>query len=498
MGEAYQQDAQQQGVPYQQGSYQPGGPFQPREAYQPAGPQQHGVPYQQGGEQQGPGGYPRQPDPPAFRDPGPRPHAWPGGPDVAQPGPRNVPPPPNTPPAPNLPPPSVLPPPHALPQAGHPGAGGPAAPPYAPPYPPQWPGQSPGQPPGQPGYPRPPVPPGPYGPPGYAPAWRPPKRRSGAGALIGGLVGAIAVVFVLLAVAGALLRSAHRSEPVSPVAIPTYGETTLPTYEPTSAPTSGTTRRPTSPPTAAPTKPPTPRVLNRSLKNNTVYRAGGLPRTNCPAGGASIYNHTQFKALILKTGTCMGKAWAPALRKVGIAWTPPSYMIARTRGRGACGDYPAPGSNVPYYCPSNRTIYASTSAMTREYGSLGSWNGIIISMMAHEYGHHIQNLSGISDSWWERTLDAHSQSERMGLSRRHELQATCFGGMFMRSVAASYPITTAQRNTLLWAYTHLGDPPGGPRDHGTTRSNAAWFRQGYTRPLAYQCNTWAVGAASVS
>ncbi len=98
---------------------------------------------------------------------------------------------------------------------------------------------------------------------------------------------------------------------------------------------------------------------------------------------------------------------------------------------------------------------------------------------------------------WRRTLDSASQSARLTLSRRHELQATCFGGMFMRSVAASYPITAARRDTLLSAYGQLGDAPGGRRDHGSTKSNYAWFRQGYARPLAYQCNTWALGASSV-
>ncbi|MFF4126423.1 neutral zinc metallopeptidase [Microbispora rosea] len=340
-------------------------------------------------------------------------------------------------------------------------------------------------------------PPPPRGPaaPYPPPAWRPPRRKSGAGAVIGALMGVLALVFVLIVVVSALVGLSDHDETVSPVAIPTFTFSPFPTDEATTD--TEPTGKPTSKPTSQPTTRPTP-VLNRTTKNNTLYRAGSLAKTNCRAGNASIYNHTQFKALILKTGGCMGKAWGPALKRVGIEWSPPNYMIAARKGRGACGDYPSPGSNVPYYCPSNSTIYASTSAMTREYGPLGSWNGIIVSMMAHEYGHHIQNLSGISDSWWRQTLDSGSQSGKMALSRRHELQATCFGGMFMQSVAASYPIDTTRRNTLLWAYSHLGDPPGGPRDHGNTRSNAAWFRQGYTRPKAYQCNTWVVGSTSVS
>ncbi|MFC0865586.1 neutral zinc metallopeptidase [Sphaerimonospora cavernae] len=353
-----------------------------------------------------------------------------------------------------------------------------------PPAPPQ-PGPPPGWTPNQA------VPPyGPRSPYGYAPNWRPPKRKSSAAAVIGGLTGVLAFVFVAIVVASAVLKSAQRHDPVSPIALPTS------TFDPTSKPS---TSKPKSRPTGKDSTSDKPAVtLNRGLKNNTVYRAGSLAQPNCPAGNASIYNHAQFKTLILKTGKCMGQAWAPALKRVGIEWRPPGYMIAQRRGRGACGDYPSPGSNVPYYCPSNSTIYASTSAMAEEYGPLSSWNGVIISMMGHEYGHHVQHLTGISESWWRRYQESSSRSGQLALTRRHELQATCFGAMFMRAVSRSYPVTVARRDTLLWAYGHLGDPPGGPRDHGSTRSNARWFRQGYTRPKAYQCNTWVMGSSYVS
>ncbi|WP_249345678.1 neutral zinc metallopeptidase [Microbispora sp. H11081] len=356
--------------------------------------------------------------------------------------------------------------------------------------------QGPGTPPQGPGWaPQPPPPPrgpaAPYPP----PAWRPPRRKSGAGAVIGALVGVLAVAFVLVVVVSALANLPDRDETVSARALPTLTFSPFPSRDGTRE--TEPAREPTSRPTSQPTTRPTP-VLNRTTKNNSLYRAGALAKPNCRAANSNIYNHAQLKALILKTGTCMGKAWAPALQRVGIDWSPPNYMIAARKGRGACGDYPSPGSNVPYYCPRNSTIYASTSAMAKEYGPLGSWNGIIISMMAHEYGHHIQSVSGISDSWWRQTLDSTSRSGRLALTRRHELQATCFGAMFMRSVSASYPIDATRRNTLLWAYSHLGDPPGGTRDHGSTRSNAAWFRQGYTRPATHQCNTWVVGSASVS
>ncbi|WP_433423810.1 neutral zinc metallopeptidase [Microtetraspora malaysiensis] len=362
------------------------------------------------------------------------------------------------------------------------------------------------QPPSPPYPPGPPRPAGPYGPPRYTPpAWQP-KKKSGAGAIVGGLLGVMALALVVLVVGAALLKGSGKDDPPTSVALPTstyspapYDEpTSEPTSQPTSEPTSPPTSLPTSQPTSQPTREPTSHPVNRSLKANSVYLAGALPTTRCPAGSANIYNHAQFRALILRTGQCMGRAWNPTLARVGITWRAPGYMIAPSKGRGACGDYPSPGSNVPYYCPRNSTIYASTSALVKEYGSFGNWHGYIISMMAHEYGHHIQNISGISDEWWQRYQATSSKSAQLALTRRHELQATCFGGMFMRSVQATYPINASQRSSLLSAYGYMGDQAGYPRDHGSTANNYGWFRQGYMRQKAYQCNTWAVGASSVS
>ncbi|SDJ78853.1 hypothetical protein SAMN05421874_103213 [Nonomuraea maritima] len=326
----------------------------------------------------------------------------------------------------------------------------------------------------------------------------------GVAGVLGAVIGSLAALFVLIVV-GAVLFGRGSSTDTSPVAIPTYESSDSPTDEP--APTR-TRREESAEPTPEPERPTTQEsdtgddstatqapTLNTSLKNNTMYLAGGLPRVNCRAGNASIFNHAQLKALILKTGSCMDRNWRTALTRQGIPFTPPRWAIVAKRGRGACGDFPHSGSIVPYYCPQNRTIYASTSAMVRGngssggYGQLITWNGGIVSMMAHEYGHHVQNLTGLLDSWWDSSLES-SRSGKLALSRRLELQATCFGGMWMRSVATSYPVSSANRSQLFWFYSRVGDQPGYPRDHGSPANNNLWFRQGWEKNKTYQCNTW--------
>lgn len=344
--------------------------------------------------------------------------------------------------------------------------------------------------------------PGPYG------HWQqPPRKKSGGGALavLGVVFGTMAALFVLLVIGSAVLKKGSDTQTANPIALPSYTPFERPTGRNRTQDPVKPTKRPTQRPTQqGDERPPTQQTVNTSLKSNTVYLAGALPTTSCSAGNTNIFSHSQLKALILKTGRCMDKGWKQILEKQGIDWSPPGYAIADKRGRGACGDYPSAGNMVPYYCPRNNTIYASTSAMasgngnSRGYGEIISWSGGIISMMAHEYGHHVQNLTGILNSHWDRHLASNSESGRLALSRRLELQATCFGGMWMRSVAGSYPVPSSRRQQLFAFYGQVGDHPGYPRDHGSRTNNYRWFRQGWDRQKAYQCNTWMAPSSTTS
>ncbi len=244
--------------------------------------------------------------------------------------------------------------------------------------------------------------------------------------------------------------------------------------------------------------------LDTSLKENTVYSAGSLPRTRCPGGRADVFDHDQIKAHILKTATCMDQAWQAALGKAGIPFEPPKWVIAPGEGRGPCGDFPQADSAAPYYCPRTMSVYASTGAMANGngestgYARISTWHGTYTAMMSHEYGHHVQQLSGLAQARWDRTLAAASETQRLALSRRLELQANCFAGMFMRAVAPSYPVPAERRRDLFAFWGNLGDQRGRPRDHGSPPNNGVWFRQGWQKQHTGRCNTWTTPAGKVS
>lgn len=247
-----------------------------------------------------------------------------------------------------------------------------------------------------------------------------------------------------------------------------------------------------SSPTSAPTK-----TTNTSRKRNSMYKMGALPRTRCPSGSVNLHSSSSIRHHLTHMFGCMTKAWKPALARQDIDLDTPGTVITSGRGRGACGSYPSAGSNVPYYCPSNSTIYASTSATLHEYSRGRGFDAAgFDSIFAHEYGHHIQNTTGIEDSYWRMASSA-PQTKKLGMSRRLELQATCFAGMFMHSVKGSYPIGSSQEAQLVAFNSQVGDWKG-PRNHGAPKHNGMWFKQGYTRHKAYQCNTWAASGSETS
>ncbi|WP_062348827.1 neutral zinc metallopeptidase [Herbidospora yilanensis] len=331
-----------------------------------------------------------------------------------------------------------------------------------------------------------PAPAGPYGPPRQMPVHWQPRRKSSAGPIIGGILGLTAVGFVVVVLGASIGDRPAATEPV----VSSLREGDRPVRD---------ARRGERQPVREQRAP-----LNTSLKENTVYSAGALPRTRCPGGRANVFDHAQIKAHVLKTAKCMDRAWKTTLEKVGIPFEPPKWVIASGKGRGPCGDFPQANSAAPYYCPRTMSVYASTKAMANGngesvgYARMSSWHGSYTAMMGHEYGHHVQQLTGLSQARWEQNLASGSESRRLALSRRLELQANCFAGMFMRSVAGSYPVPAARRDDLFAFWGSLGDHPGWPRDHGSPPNNGVWFRQGWQKQQAYQCNTWVMPSKAVS
>lgn len=123
----------------------------------------------------------------------------------------------------------------------------------------------------------------------------------------------------------------------------------------------------------------------------------------------------------------LNQTWEPAFQSAGIAFQQPTLVFYTGGTNSGCGS--ASASVGPFYCPADEGIYIDTSfydQMARQLGAGGDFARYYV--MAHEYGHHIQKLTGVADA----IRSAQSQNPRAAnqLQVRMELQADCYAGVW--------------------------------------------------------------------
>ncbi|MDJ0641649.1 MAG: neutral zinc metallopeptidase [Erythrobacter sp.] len=127
--------------------------------------------------------------------------------------------------------------------------------------------------------------------------------------------------------------------------------------------------------------------------------------------------------------TSLNETWAPIFARANIQFEDPTLRLypsgpVSTRG---CGN--ASSAAGPFYCPADMTIYIDTAfydTMARQMGAPGDFARYYV--MAHEYGHHIQNLTGIATQ--VRSIQQRNPSQSNQLQVRMELQADCYAGVW--------------------------------------------------------------------
>ncbi|MFC7423943.1 neutral zinc metallopeptidase [Nocardia tengchongensis] len=194
---------------------------------------------------------------------------------------------------------------------------------------------------------------------------------------------------------------------------------------------------------------------------------------------------------------CLHAAWKPLFDKINLPFQAPNLKVsADTNGittlcTGNSSNFAA------FYCSADMTIYLPISQLQTDiFGN--NWV-VYLSVFAHEYGHHVQAQSGILGKVHQQRRDAGSRSDTgLELSRRTELQAQCFDGMYLSSSGNGGSLSNAQIGVARNDAYHRGDAPGDMRDHGTAQSMGGWFEIGYDKDRAMQCNTFSAAASKVN
>ncbi|WP_327094487.1 neutral zinc metallopeptidase [Nocardia vinacea] len=345
----------------------------------------------------------------------------------------------------------------------------------------------------------------PYGPPmpyqrrGYPPRPYPPRRRSsGAGlSVLFGLLTAIVLVaglFVASAISADNEKKRNRPSAYTP---PTPSYTYTPptsSTSPTSRAAAATTSRAAAPTT---TKPAGPQPVAK-LGDNPLFSDAdnGLINVECdyPSWASTAAAAQRF---FEAAAACLDKKWRPALQSSNLPFSSPNVRAPARAEDESSPCTSSGGSYAAFYCSANHTIYMPLDHIQVE--KYGNDVVIYLAVFAHEYGHHVQAISGMTQQMNTERSAAGTRSARgLELSRRLELQAQCFSGMYVGTSVYDGAFTDVQGARATQDTYGRGDKQGDARDHGTGQNAGDWFAQGYKTDRTPQCNTWLASSDDVA
>ena len=207
-------------------------------------------------------------------------------------------------------------------------------------------------------------------------------------------------------------------------------------------------------------------------------------------------NLVQFVSFVLDDTQ---KTWDSLLpQQSGVPYRHAKLVLFRDVTDSSCGL--AQSATGPFYCPADEKVYIDLGFyddLTNRFGAPGEFAQAYV--LAHEIGHHVQKVLGISGK--VRALQQGNPSEANPLSVRLELQADCLAGVWGNS--------TAQRNLIEQQDVEAGIRAAGavgddrlqrmarsrvsPESftHGSSAQRAEWFQRGLTSGDMAQCNTFA-------
>ncbi|RUA01879.1 MAG: hypothetical protein DSY89_03810 [Deltaproteobacteria bacterium] len=220
-------------------------------------------------------------------------------------------------------------------------------------------------------------------------------------------------------------------------------------------------------------------------------------------GGSSVTvdeTRDQEQAAFIKTVMAdTEKVWSDIFAQAGARYPAPILVLYRGGTQSGCG--PASSGMGPFYCPRDQKVYVDLSFfddLERRHGAGGDFAQAYV--LAHEIGHHIQNMQGTLTE-----IQRAKQRARGGranqLQVRVELQADCYAGIWAHHAQDKFNILEeGDLEEALNAAASIGDDRLQKQaqgfaiphtfTHGTSRQRAEWFARGFKRGVLEDCDTF--------
>ena len=226
-----------------------------------------------------------------------------------------------------------------------------------------------------------------------------------------------------------------------------------------------------------------------------------------PTGEQVPYNETpeeaQLREFISVVLADTEQAWGHIFSAAGQTYEQPKLVLFSGAVESACGF--AQAAVGPFYCPGDRKVYIDLSfyqELQSRFGAPGDFAQAYV--VAHEVGHHVQTLLGIS----ERNMAARqrvSEAQANALSVRQELQADCFAGIWAHNADRSRQLLEqGDIEEGLNAASAIGDDRLQKQSrgyvapesftHGSSEQRVRWFKRGFETGNVNSCDTFAANS----
>jgi uncharacterized protein len=214
-----------------------------------------------------------------------------------------------------------------------------------------------------------------------------------------------------------------------------------------------------------------------------------------PQGGGTTQNDA-MKTFVSKVLGTTERSWEKVFSEKGERYVPPKLVLFSDQVRSQCGD--AIAAMGPFYCPLDQKVYIDLGFYRDLKNRLGAGGDFAQAyVIAHEVGHHVQNLLGIADQVTRARMRA-PQAEANQLSVRMELQADCLAGVWAHDNQRILEEGDIEEG--LNAASAIGDDRMQRQSqgyvvpdaftHGSSAQRVRWFKRGIETGNMDQCDTF--------
>ena len=190
--------------------------------------------------------------------------------------------------------------------------------------------------------------------------------------------------------------------------------------------------------------------------------------------------------------------WTEVFAQQNETYPAPTVVLFSNQVNTACGA--ADSSTGPFYCPGDQKVYIDLGfydELRDKFGAPGDFAQAYV--LAHEVGHHIQNITGVLPEFNQRR-QAMSTEEANAYSVRVELQADCYAGVWANYAGQEDLLDNGDIEEALNAAEQIGDDTLQKRmqgfavpktfNHGTSAQRKTWFERGYSSGNPGDCDTF--------